>query len=141
MEPKEVKKSKGRGPYAVGTLFGWTINGPLGRNETTRLCVKFLQSDHGLNEQFQKYSNMEFNDSAFGTKIKMSVKDSRALEIMESSVQLRDEHYQVALLWRNFPPWLLSNRSLTEHRLKLFKKRLLNNLSLHRQFNEERICS
>ena len=85
---------------------------------------------------------MEFNDSALhGTKIKMSVEDSRALEIMESSVQLRDGHYQVALLWRNFPPWLLSNRSLAEHRLKLFKKRLLNNLSLHRQFNEERICS
>ena len=42
LEPKEVKECKGRGPYDVRTLFGWTINGPLGRNETTRPCVNFL---------------------------------------------------------------------------------------------------
>ena len=33
LEPKEIRECKGRGPYAVRTLFGWTINGPLGRNE------------------------------------------------------------------------------------------------------------
>ena len=32
LEPKEVKECQERGPYAVRTIFGWTINGPLGRS-------------------------------------------------------------------------------------------------------------
>ena len=28
LEPKEIKECKVEGPYAVRTLFGWTINGP-----------------------------------------------------------------------------------------------------------------
>ena len=30
LEPKEIRESKDGGPYAVRTLFSWTINGPLG---------------------------------------------------------------------------------------------------------------
>ena len=98
--------------------------------------MNFLRSDHGLNEQFQRFCNMEFNDSSFDTKVEMSVEDSRALDIMERSVQLRDGHYQVALPWRNFPPWLPNNRSLAEHRLNQLKKLLLNDPKLHLKYSE-----
>ena len=33
LEPREVRQSKDKGPYAVKTIFGWTINGPLGRKQ------------------------------------------------------------------------------------------------------------
>ena len=31
LEPIEIRQSRGEGPYAVRTVFGWTVNGPLGR--------------------------------------------------------------------------------------------------------------
>ena len=30
LKPKEVKECNGKGPYAVRTIFGWMVNGPLG---------------------------------------------------------------------------------------------------------------
>ena len=32
LQPKQVKECRGNRPYAVKTIFGSTINGPLGRN-------------------------------------------------------------------------------------------------------------
>jgi hypothetical protein len=136
LEPKEVRECIGRGPYAVRTVLGWTINGPLGRNETVRRCANLIRSDHGLNEQFRKYCDMEFNDSSFDNQLGMSVEDSRALGMMEGSVQLKDGHYEVALPWRNFPPCLPNNRSLAEHRLNLLKKRLVKNPDLLSKYAE-----
>ncbi|XP_028402120.1 uncharacterized protein LOC114525110 [Dendronephthya gigantea] len=136
LEPKEVRESSGAGPYAVRTVFGWTINGPLGRNKTARRCANFIRSDHDLNEQFQTFCNMEFNDSVYDTKLEMSVEDSRALGMMEGSVQLKDGHYEVALPWKNFPPRLPNNRPLAEHRLNLLKKRLLKDPQLLSKYSE-----
>jgi hypothetical protein len=64
------------------------------------------------------------------------VEDSRALGMMEGSVQLKDGHYEIALPWRNFPPCLLNNRPLAEHRLNLLKKRILKNSDLHSKYSE-----
>lgn len=30
LEPIEIRQSRGEGPSAVWTVFGWTVNGPLG---------------------------------------------------------------------------------------------------------------
>ena len=96
LEPKEVKQCNGKGPYAVRTILGWMINGPLGRNEIARRCANLIRSDHGLDKQFRNYCDMEFNDSSFDNQLAMSVEDSRALGMMEGSAQLKDGHYEVA---------------------------------------------
>ena len=79
LELKEIKHCHGKGPYAVRTIFGWTINGRLGRNESAHHCVKFIRSDDVLNDQFRKFCNMEFNDSTCQGQLKMSAEDSSAL--------------------------------------------------------------
>ena len=55
----------------------------------------------------------------------MSQEDLRAVSVMESTIRLRNGHYELALPWRNSPPRLPNNRPLAEHRLLLLKKRLL----------------
>ena len=55
----------------------------------------------------------------------MSVEDERALAIMEDSVKKVSGHYQVALPWRQQPPYLPNNRGAVEQRLYLLKKRFL----------------
>ena len=127
LEPKEVK-GQGNGLYAVRTLLGWTINGPIGRINGSPACANFVRSDSELSEQFQRFCDIEFSDTS-NDKVQMSIKDSQALAMMENSVLLKKGHYEVALPWRTL--LLLSyNRILAEHRLNLLKKRFLSNVDL-----------
>jgi hypothetical protein len=75
LEPKETKESKGVGPYAVRTICGWTINGPLGRNGSHNRSTNFIRADDVLNEQFKSFCNIEFSDSTFDNKVEMSRED------------------------------------------------------------------
>ena len=42
LEPWRVINSKGNGPFAVKTLLGWVINGPLGHKEFMSDCHPVL---------------------------------------------------------------------------------------------------
>lgn len=126
LEPKEIIECEGRGPYAVRTVFGWTINGPLGRNDRAYHSANYIRTDHTLSKQFERFCNLEFNDSVFDSKLGMSKEDSRAMSIIEGSVRLHNGHYEISLPWKNPSIRLPNNRPLAEHRLKLLKKRLLN---------------
>ena len=84
LEPKEIRESKDGGLSTVRTLFGWTINWPLGRMSS------FKSYREHLSTQFEKFCEMEFSDSQF-------------TEMMEQSVKLCDGHYEVALPWKFFP--------------------------------------
>ena len=56
LEPKEIRSQDGS-PYATRTIFGWVINGPLGRSSTTSCStVNFVKAaDVNLDKQFQKF--------------------------------------------------------------------------------------
>ena len=131
LQPKEVRESCHSGPYATRTIFGWVVNGPLGRvQDSSSYTANFIRADTELSEQFRSYCNMEFNDSVYGGKPSLSQNDKRALEIMQETCLLRDGHYTIALPWKEDPPCIENNRSLAEHRLRLLKKRLLKNSDL-----------
>ena len=51
LEPKEVIECPGKGPYAIRTVLGWTVNGPLERFEKDKHRVNFIRSDSNLSEQ------------------------------------------------------------------------------------------
>ncbi|XP_020609698.1 uncharacterized protein LOC110048246 [Orbicella faveolata] len=82
LEPKEVRESQDEDPYATRTLLGWTINGPLGRNGITTRTTNFIRRDTELDHMFQRFCNIEFNDSLLDDEREMSLDDKRALEIL-----------------------------------------------------------
>ncbi|KAK3734086.1 hypothetical protein QZH41_000409 [Actinostola sp. cb2023] len=82
-EPPEVRPSCSEGPYAVRTLLGWTINGPLGRAATITHSANRVYADVSLDEQFERYCKMEFNDTSSDVGKTMSQEDKRAIDIME----------------------------------------------------------
>ena len=47
------------------------------------------------------------------------------LQIMEETLKVVNGHFQVALLWRNNPPYLPNNKVVAERWGFLLKKRLL----------------
>ena len=97
LEPHEVQRSEDGGPYAVRTLLGWTINGPLGRPSKSGHTTKRIQSHAVLDQQFARFCEIEFNDSQFSIEKGLSQDDKRALAIMEESAELRGGHYEIAL--------------------------------------------
>ena len=137
LEPKEVIPSQNGGPYATRTTLGWVVNGPLGKvtNANTR-TANFIKADLRLNEQFQSYCDMEFNDSVYSEARSMSANDKHAMELMSDSIKLENDHYQLALPWRNDPPCLENNRSVVEHRLKLLKRRLSRDQDLKSKYKD-----
>ena len=88
LEPQEVQTIENDGPYAVQTLLGWTINGPLGRQSKSSGTTNRIQSHAALDQQFARFCKMEFNDSQFSVEKGMSQDDKRALAIMEESAEL-----------------------------------------------------
>ena len=107
LEPKGVIPSQCGGPYATRTIFGWVVTDPCGGStHTNAYTANFNKTDLQLNEQFKNYCNMEFNDSAYGEATSMTTNDKRALEIMSDLIELKDGHYQIALPWRDNPPFL-----------------------------------
>ena len=60
--------------------------------------------------QLERFWEVE-NDAVIAEyKLSVSVEDKRALAIMEQSVKVEDGHYQIALPWRQYPPFLPYNR-------------------------------
>lgn len=114
LEPWEIVNSCGDGPYAIRTVLGWVINGPLGGNGSSsnaklpsvvvnRISVTTLE--HILNSQY----NHDFNEKT-SVDTEMSREDIRFMEIMESSATVRDERYCLKLPFKK-PDVQLPNNS------------------------------
>jgi len=135
LEPKQVRESHDDGPYAIKTLLGWTLNGPLGRKGTQARTTNLIHSDVQLNEQFERYCEIEFQDTKRHDETAMSQEDIKALSIMEESAKMKDGHYEIALPWRAYPPELPNNKVAAERRLSLLKKRLTKDPLLHGKYS------
>ena len=72
LEPLEIKRGQKGEPYATRTALGWVVNGPLGRTGRVPRSASSISADVQLNEQFEKFCNMEFNNSTFSNKTSMS---------------------------------------------------------------------
>ena len=94
LEPKEIRECNGQGPYAVRTMFGWTINGPLERKGNSPRTANFIRTDNELSQQFAKFCNLEFSDSVYDKDSGMSKEDLHAMSIMEQSVKLKEGPYE-----------------------------------------------
>ena len=81
--------------------------------------------DYTLKQKIEGLWKTDFGDTLVNTRPSHSVEDKRALEIMENSFVKVNGHYQVALLWRSYPPHLHDNRELAAKRCELLKRRLL----------------
>ena len=128
MQPSEIKRSSDGGPFALKTPLGWVINGPYAPTVTEKSnTVNFVCTEpDGLEDQFQKFCNREFSDSLVSSEA-LSQNDKRALDLMQSSVELQsDGHYMMDLPWKEKDVCLPKNRSLAEMRLANLKKKLMS---------------
>ena len=128
-------------PYAIRTPLGWTLMGPVGRIDCRErhLNVNFVRLVESarkdcLMQQVERFWAIENYGLAGDSNVCMSVEDKKALAIMERSVKLDQGHYQVALPWRQYPPFLPYNRPMAERRLQVLKRRFLQDEKLFESY-------
>ncbi|KAJ8049157.1 hypothetical protein HOLleu_01772 [Holothuria leucospilota] len=99
----EERRGRKKEPYAVKSLLGWTIMGPVGSSGGSVGSVNYVQiEDSMLEQQVARFWDTDFGDLSVNKRGE-SQEDNRAQHAMESSVELIDGHYKVRLPWRCWP--------------------------------------
>ena len=97
--PMDHRKEKKNEPWAVKTKLGWTLSGPLPKNEIAQLATAFATTDNDqLSEQVISGWSME-SYASNGNISGRSRDDQRSTEILVKTRPLVGDRYEVGLLW------------------------------------------
>ena len=140
-EPWEVINSVNDGPYAVRTVLGWSINGPLrsptGSDDWNQAVSCRVQVTSRLEDQLQKFFSLDFSEQfVFSGEKALSVEDKKFMEMVNRETILRDGHYQVCLPLRDASTPMPNNRSLALQRLKGLKKKFQSNKAFRKKYTD-----
>jgi hypothetical protein len=94
--PLEVKQGRAGDPYAVRTLFGWSINGPA-QPVGKRVISHFITTT--IDDGLVKLWNLE-NESNPQTETGWSQIDRKVVELWDRKVEVIDGHYQLPIPWK-----------------------------------------
>lgn len=133
MEPWQVINSQGEGPYAVRTLLGWVVSGPLrgGRGKghsVNRISLVNIQ------ELLVSQYNTDFSEKSYEETKEMSMEDKRFMKIAEDSAKIVDGHYSLRLPFRRDDVSLPDNRLVAEQRLSSLKRKFKRNETFHEEY-------
>ncbi|XP_078371484.1 uncharacterized protein LOC144655144 [Oculina patagonica] len=134
-DPLEVKHSEDGGPYASRTCIGWVVNGPLGRyHEGPHATSLFIKADPEFHQMVRNFYDSGFSESSAQDKPEMSQEEIRFMSELESTVVLKDGHYEIALPLkdRNAPP--PNNYPQAMQRALWLKKKLQRNGNLYNDY-------
>ena len=98
--PLEVRQGGKGEPFAVRTMFGWSINGPAHHKSSTgKRAISHFVSTMSIDDRVNKMWNIE--NERFASNTAMSADDKRVLELWDSKVQKVDGHYQLPIPWKS----------------------------------------
>ena len=118
--PLEVRHSNGPRPepYATRSVFGWALNGPVGKGGTSHnICSNFVQLD-------TKVDSCWTNDEGGFDEVGFSVEDKKVLSLWDTEVKRDEGHYELPIPWKGDRPNFPNNKYVAECRLISLSKRL-----------------
>lgn len=133
LEPWMIINSQGKGPFAVKTTLGWTVNGPLTQgtgNVITTNRISLVRIEELLQQQM-KY---DFPERQHEERLEMSQEDHIFMGKVSNSVKLQDGHYNIGLPLRTDEAEFPNNRCLAEQRVMSLKRKLLKNPQFHEEY-------
>ncbi|XP_037620552.1 uncharacterized protein LOC119485230 [Sebastes umbrosus] len=138
LEPWEVINSCGNGPYAIRTVLGWVVNGPLiGNSGTLEAGLPSANVNRisvcKLEEMLTKQYNHDFNERSEEEK-ERSREDLKFLETVEHSAVLQDGKYCLKLPLKSKEVYLPNNFVVAKQSIQGLRKRFLNNKHLHQEY-------
>lgn len=128
MEPWKIINSHDNGPYAVQTLLGWVVTGPLSVDSAEEHAGPIAVSSNRislveLKDLLIRQYNQDFSENMYEEKIAMLVEDKCFMEIASRSAFLNDGHYHLPLPFQNKDKIMPDNYDMVkEHTLHLMKQ-------------------
>ncbi|KAM7393992.1 hypothetical protein PAMP_020821 [Pampus punctatissimus] len=136
LEPWEVINSQSGGPYAVKTLLGWVVNGPLRSTAGSGQSVTVNRiSVVSLEKLLISQYNQDFNEAASEEKTEMSIEDKMFLKMANGAV-MKDGRYSLRLPFRRTEVLMPNNRKIAEQRLHSLEKKMKKD----EQFKQEYVA-
>lgn len=141
LEPWKVINSQGNGPYAVKTILGWTINGPLrkmdftgntGNPVVTVNRISIIKGEDLLQQQIK----MDFPEHQHKERSEMSIGDHRFLESVSKTVKLVVGHYSIGLPLKDEGLEFPNNRCVAEQRALNLKRKFLRNSKFYQEYKD-----
>ena len=114
-----------KGPIAIKSPFGWTVGGHVPKTVVTRHVnsIHASQEDSNLEKQIARWWEIESFGIGHDSGNPLSSQDSKALDMLKSSLRFKDSHYEVGLLWREEEVSLPDNRNTALRRLYALERR------------------
>ncbi|XP_045209072.2 uncharacterized protein LOC123560989 [Mercenaria mercenaria] len=120
---EEQRRGKRGEPYAIRTMLGWSIIGPIGNRPSLDHGSINFQLASSTQLQIDKLWTTDFRDvESCGTG--MSQEDRRALSSMEGTVTKENGHYKLGLPWKDPDVSLPNNVKMASIRLGHLKRKL-----------------
>ena len=99
--------------------------------------VNFILEKDSSCKRILDVLHQDFNDIDLPEVIKMSKDDRKALEIFEESVEKKDDHYTIALPWKDKNTSLPNNKKMAEKRLLGLKRKLIANEDMYEKYRSK----
>ena len=140
MELWEMVSSVGKGPYAVRTKLGWTVNGPLreGYSHTDeRKPIKTVAnriSVASLENLWLKQFQMDFPEGEKHDEVEMSREDHQFMDMVMESAKQVDGHYTICLPLKNRMVNMPNNRIIAEQQAQSLRHKFIRNDCFHKEY-------
>nr|XP_034339443.1 uncharacterized protein LOC105341007 [Crassostrea gigas] len=131
MEPWDIIPSKDNGPFAMKTILGWVINGPIDtvpENGIFNTFVRVNRIDARLEEQIRYQFNHDFCERTIDDVPEPSKEDKTFLELVKKSAHFEDGHYIIDLPFKSKTVTMPNNRKQAEQRLISLSRKFENNI-------------
>ena len=110
-------------PYAIRTLFGWILCGPLKDRYNTQTSINLFCCDvHSLSNHIKLIYNHEFGDTLDMSEA-YSIQEKKALSIISEGTSYNNGHFVIPLPWKNRSTVIPVNLSLAHKRLNYLRGR------------------
>lgn len=99
--PLQIRKGGKGEPFAVRSLLGWSINGPVSANaQVSKKAICHFVSINDIEDKVNKLWSIE-NDNVSNEKQGWSVTDNEVIKLWDESVTIVDGHYQLPIPWKS----------------------------------------
>ncbi|XP_077997424.1 uncharacterized protein LOC144450652 [Glandiceps talaboti] len=125
----EVRCGRLDDPYAVRTILGWTVNGPVAKSADEPFISNFIHAglknrDDRLEDQVEQFWKLDSGPILAKYKTHPSQDDNRVVKKWNESISMKNGHYHLDIPFKESIPKLPNNQRLAERRLQSLGRRL-----------------
>ncbi|MBM6549248.1 DUF1759 domain-containing protein, partial [Streptococcus dysgalactiae subsp. equisimilis] len=131
----EQRVGTGKEPFAVKSVLGWVVRGPMGpKNHLVHHVNAISTQNLSVQDLLLKLYNSELGDVDDSEETEQSVEDLEAVKFVKSSAKLIEGHYELAVPWRDSGRILPDNRQMALSRLMHLRRKLKRDETLRTRY-------